>query len=93
MHNVMYTHLYAHLDSECLSLSYSVSVAINDVLQTVGTAKKSTIGLGLHNSNRGNESGKSAVVQEFDSGDMQSGDIARYIQTHDTKKDDDLDLF
>ena len=74
--------------------SYSVSVAINDVLQTVGTAKKGTLTHGLHGSNADNErSVKTAVVQEIDSGDMQSGDIARYIETHNTEKDDDLDLF
>jgi hypothetical protein len=71
-----------------------VSVAINDVLQTVGTAKKGTLTHGLHGSNADNEqSVKTAVVQEIDSGDMQSGDIARYIETHNTEKDDDLDFF
>ena len=68
-------------------------MAINDVLQTVETAKKGTLTFGLHDSNEDNESGKPGVVHEFHSGDMQSGDIARYIQTHNTEKDDDLDLF
>ena len=82
-----------------LVVFYSVSEATDDVLQSVGTAKKVTIATGLHVPDRiGAKKLEESTVQDeknvdVNVGNMQTDDILKYIQCNTEKDDKDLDLF
>ena len=74
----------------------SVSESLDDVLQTVGKAKKTPTAAGLSTASNSKPFGGGLFDEpdeDVDVSDMQTDDILKYIQHNTEKTDEDLDLF